>query len=587
VTTRKYRRALVAVVTCVGVVAGACAGDDDSASDTTLARTDANATTSAGSGAPATTTGGEGDATTSSAAEQPPEEQPTPGGKLTMGVEADTAQPWTPANMACASSCYQVIRSVYDSLTHFNVEGDVEPYLAESVEPNADYTVWSITARSGVKFHDGTPLDGAALADNLQRHQKSILTGIVLADVLPDGIAVSPEDPMTVVITLRRPWVDFPVYLTSQIGLVASPTWLATVDADPTKATQPVGTGPFVFASYTPGESFRATKNPEYWNQPYPYLDEVEFRIVVDGLTRQRALEAGDVDIMQTSTGSSIADFRDNADEFPMLEYNPYGESSFTMINTDSENPALSDRRVRCALANAQDIPALIEVVQDGVNAISNGPFAEDTPGYLADTGYPTEQNMELAQQLIAEYKAEYPGSISITLSTTPDQQNQTIAQAQAEWFREAGIDDVQISTYEQGVYILQAIFGDFELFQWRGGGAHVLDSNYIWWHSTYALPRGELALNFSRIKDPVLDEALDANRGETDPDARRANAETVSRQFGQECYNLWSWRTQWALPHRPEVKGLDDLRLPSGSTAAVGVPVNGTFSVASAWLQH
>ena len=55
------------------------------------------------------------------------------------------------------------VRSVFDPLTLLNTDGKVEPYLAKSVTPNADYTVWTIKARSGVTFHDGTPFDGAEI----------------------------------------------------------------------------------------------------------------------------------------------------------------------------------------------------------------------------------------------------------------------------------------------------------------------------------------------------------------------------------------------------------------------------------------
>jgi peptide/nickel transport system substrate-binding protein len=193
---------------------------------------------------------------------------------------------------------------------------------------------------------------------------------------------------------------------------------------------------------------------------------------------------------------------------------------------------------------------------------------------------------MELAQQLIAEYKAEHPEPITIALSTTPDQQNQTIAQAQAEWFKEAGIDDVQISTIQQGEYILFALRGDFNVFQWRNHGGIYLDQQYIWWHSSTAQPiDGQtLGLNFGRIKDPVIDEALDANRGETDPAKKKEYAETIARQFATECYDLWRWYTQWGLPHVPEVKGLDAFVLPSGTPGALGAGIAGTFNVGGVW---
>ncbi len=217
-------------------------------------------------------------------------------------------------------SCYQTLQSVLDPLVAVNADGKPTPYLAESIEPNADYTVWTIKARSGITFHDGTPFDGAAIADNIIRQTKSFLTAKAVSDIAtnPDG---SPQivvtDPMTVTITMKRSWVIFPIYLAGQLGYIGSPTWLKAADADPTLEPKPVGTGPFIFKDYKPGESFTATKNPDYWNKPYPYIDEYETRVIPDALTRAAALEAGDVDIIHTTNGDSIKKFRDDGRPVP------------------------------------------------------------------------------------------------------------------------------------------------------------------------------------------------------------------------------------------------------------------------------
>ncbi len=127
-----------------GVLAAAC-GSDDSGSSA--------GTTASGGGAATTASGGA--ATTAAAAETP-----VAGGKLVVGIEADTGSPWEPSKMLCATSCYVTIGSVYDTLTSVTEDGKFVPYLADSVTPNADYTVWTFHARDGVKFHDGTPFDG-------------------------------------------------------------------------------------------------------------------------------------------------------------------------------------------------------------------------------------------------------------------------------------------------------------------------------------------------------------------------------------------------------------------------------------------
>ena len=244
------------------------------------------------------------------------------------------------------------IGSVYDTLTSVTEDGKVVPYLADTVTPNADYTVWTFHARDGVKFHDGTPFDGAAMVDNMKRQYRVVphrQGASATSRRTPTARRRSSlTDPMTMTITMKRPWVVFPLYLAAQPGMIASPTWLAAADKDPTLESKPVGTGPFVFKDYKPGESFTATKNPDYWNKPYPYLDEFETRVIPDALTRASALEAGDVDLIQTTNGDTIKKFRGEADKFPMLEETDYGETGYTLLNVG--DPTLAARRPAGAL---------------------------------------------------------------------------------------------------------------------------------------------------------------------------------------------------------------------------------------------
>ena len=365
--------------------------------------------------------------------------------------------------------------------------------------------------------------------------------------------------------------------------MIASPTWLAAADKDPTLESKPVGTGPFVFKDYKPGESFTATKNPDYWNKPYPYLDEFETRVIPDALTRASALEAGDVDLIQTTNGDTIKKFRGEADKFPMLEETDYGETGYTLLNVGDPTSPLADQRVRCAMAYATDNQAIIDKVDAGVSTLANGPFSPAQVGHLDDSGFPLKQDMAKAQELVASYKADHPGPLKISLSTTQDATNLIIAQAQQEFFKQAGFDDVQITQIEQAKYILTALQGTFQAFQWRNHGGYDLDSQYIWWTADNALPPPQLALNFGRIKDPVIDKALADNRGATDPAQKKADAETVNKQFGTQCYNLWgSWEV-WGLPHAPNVMDVGVFVNPDGSKQSPGT--GGTFNQRSVWI--
>ncbi len=559
-----------AIAVSFGLLAAACGGDDGGSS-------------SGGGGGD--TTAAPSETTAPTPATQPPAdtETPVPGGKLVMGVEADTSSPWTPSAMVCAISCHMVARTVYDTLMIPGSDNLPQPYLAESVTPNADFTEWRITARSGVKFHDGTDFDGAAIVDNITRHQSALLTGTALLDLA--SIEVDPADPMTAIATTKKPWATFPWFLTGQVGYMASPTWLAAADADPTLQSQPVGTGPFVYADYKPNEYYRGTKNPEYWNAPYPYLDEIEFIPIVDGLKRRDALKAGDVDVIHTGNGEVITEFRGSSD-VSTIEITKNGETAYSLMHVTKEGSPLTDRRVRCALANATDNATVNEVVSFGVNQLANGPFSPGQVGYLEDTGYPLVQDMAKAQELIAEYKAENPGELKIALATTTDATNLVIANFQKDWFEEAGIDEVTIDQIDQANFIVTALLGNFEIFQWRNHGGVDLDQQYFWWHSSSALDVGTLSLNFGRIRDAQLDALLEENRASTDPVRKQEIAEEVNRLFATECYNLWGSYQVWMIAHKPEFKGFAaaNLILPDGMEALEGAGITGTFYPATVW---
>ncbi len=237
-------------------------------------------------------------------------------------------------------------------------------------------------------------------------------------------------------------------------------------------------------------------------------------------------------------------------------------------------------------MANATDEQALIDKVGAGVTQLASGPFSPTQVGHLDETGYPLKQDMAKAQELVASYKADHPGPLNISLTTTQDATNLVIAQAQQQFFTEAGFDNVQISQIEQSKFIVAALQGDFQAFQWRNHGGLDLDGQYVWWHSSNALPPGQLALNFGRIKDPVIDQALDANRGETDPAKKKELAETVNKRFGEQCYDLWGDYALWGLAHTSDVQGIEDFVLPSGDKACLCNGIAGVFNVQSVWIR-
>jgi len=567
-TRRRRGRLFAALLISISATAAACGGDDDSGRTTETTEKPDNT----------------GPETTAAPPTTAAEEQPVPGGKVIMALEADTSSPWRPSEMVCALSCYQTIRNIFDTLVMPNEDGSWSPYLAESLTPNDDFTVWKITARSGVTFHDGTPFDGAALVENLTRAKNGFVTGAILRAV--KTVELDPSDPMTAIVTVEKPWAAFPFSLMGQAGFQASPTWLKATDTDDTLKSKPVGTGPFVYDNYVPGEVFSMKKNADYWNAPYPYLDAIEFRPIQDGLSRRDALVSGTVDMLHSAAGQVISDAR-NDTENKLTEISNNGEVSFSLLHVSQEGSPLNDQRIRCALAYATDEQALIDAVGAGVAKRANGPFSPTQVGYLEDSGYPAEPDMAKAKELIAAYKADNPGKLTISLATTQDQINLVTAQQQQQWWEEAGFDEVTIDQIDQAQYIVTALLGNFQVFQFRNHGGFDLDQQYRWWHSSEAKAVGDLALNFGRIKDTTLDALLEENRASDDPARKKEIAEEVNRLFGEQCYNLWGSNTIWGIMTKPSVHGPTVFELPDGKNSAFGSGISGEFYMMNVWVDQ
>lgn len=566
--TRAVRSAwlrLVALFAVLGLIAGACSSDS-------------------GGGERARGTGGsEARAGTSECTFS----DDAHGGKIVYGVEADTGSAWTPQNAQMAISGHVIAKAVFDTLTLVGADGEAVPNLFTRWEANDDYTEWTFTVRDGVTFHDGTALDGEAVADNLRRHQASFLTGLAVRDF--DTVTA---DGQTVTITLLRPFAQLPLIFSGQLGYVASPAWLAEVDEDSAKALQPVGTGAFRFKSYTPGNgnSFVAECNPDYWREGMPQLDEVEFRVLADIQSRANALISGEIDVMHTANADEIAKFRERTDQFALTEITDVRETVYILLNNapevslaagdDPEPNPLADVRVRRALAHATDNETLIEARGAGIVPEANGPFPPGNLGHLDDTGYP-EYDPDAARALVDEWEAEN-GDLEVAYATTSDPFNRVTAGLLKEMWEQVGIS-TRIDTVEQAQFITQALTGQFQAFGWRNHGRPDPVQEDIWWSSETATPSPGIALNFGRIADDVVDENQTILRESDDPAERKAAAEALNRRMGEQAFNIWNTWTIWAVVADPAVVN------PAGSTytgpEGDELTVYGNGQVASHWV--
>ncbi len=233
------------------------------------------------------------------------------GGTVTIGLESEATglRPWEDS---CSSPCYNIMRSIYDPLMDQTAEGVYAPFLAESLEANDDFTVWTMTLRPDVTFHNGTPLTAQTIVDMFLLQQAGAAgSSVISAAQLLSVVAI---DDLTVEYTLGAPFVAFPGSLASApIGFPFDP---AAAAADPAAySTNPIGTGPFVMANRDIDNETVVERNPDYWyvdtdGNQLPFLDSVSFRPIPDEGTRLDALLSGTVNAAQSLRQGTIRDAR-------------------------------------------------------------------------------------------------------------------------------------------------------------------------------------------------------------------------------------------------------------------------------------
>ena len=520
-----------------------------------------------------------GSVTTSAPAE---DIAPVPGGSLIIAGEAEVSNPWTPGAIQCDSYCQMRARAFYDPIAVVGEDKEVHPWLAESITANSDSSVFTIKVRAGISFTDGTPVDADAIIYNLNATSSGLLIKPATKDLArnEDGtLVIEKIDDMSFTLATGKggdaasplPWPTFPYLLTTQLGLVASPKWLDAVKAGTAKPDQPIGSGPFTFVSYAPGDKMVVKKNPNYWMKDkdgvqLPYLDQIEFRVITDSKVRQSALESGEVDLIATSDTNAIKPLSENS-SFVWTRQEEFGEVAYLLINLSKKGP-LQDRNVRCALGMAVDKVALIAATGSGFNEPAGGMMSPGQEGYLEDNGGPT-YDVEAGKKLIADYEATN-GDVKVIYSTTTSASNLLLAQFLQTAWTAIGVD-TEVVQIEQSKLISNAIMGseEFEAFGWRNHAGIFVDQQNFWWNGNGANPPGQLALNFGRLNDPVINDLLAKARSEADPEVRRGYAEDINRQFGKECWTLPNSYTKWAVFSKPEVKGIGNTPTPDGTSTA------------------
>ncbi len=490
---------------------------------------------------------------------------PVPGGEVTWGLTNDGTGFDTTG--AVAPGSIRIITALTDPLVAGTPGGGWAPNLAESLTPNEDFTVWTITLRPGVRFHDGEPVDAEALVANLEAFRTGPVSGFAFTAV-DEVVAV---DELAAEVRMNTPWGAFPFILINQAGWLVSPSTLGTNDDF-------VSTGPFMLESWTPGDGARVVRNPDYWREGLPYLDAINFKFIPEQPVKRQALEAGDIDGYISPGDQDILDFLD--DDGVDVWIGEASANEYAYILNTAVAPT-NDIRVRRGLAHAIDRDLVIDTFRSGLTEKAS---SSQTPGSLFhhETDYP-DYDPELAAELIAEYEAEVePVQFSVKLEPNPAVRE--VVDLVASFWEDAGAE-VEIEEIGGGQSALTAISDDFQVFSWFQFSSIDPDGDYPFFHSD----GGSNILNWSNLVSEKIDEGLDIGRANADPETRRPGYATFQEALAEELPILWIDHLNGieAAVTRPELHGIGPRdELPDGGEA-LGM-INGSFFTwTDVWLEQ
>jgi peptide/nickel transport system substrate-binding protein len=320
-----------------------------------------------------------------------------------VGIGGGTSADSVAADIAVTNVDDIRLFALYNGLVKLSDDGThMENELAEEISSSPDARVWTVRLRPDVTFHNGKALTADDVIFTFKRimNPKSPGPG---APALAPITGMRRLDARTVRITMKFPYASFLEQLWPSFNYGIVPTGY--------NPKAPVGTGPFKFQSFTPGQRSVFTRNPHYWKPGRPYLDQLTIIDFADDTAGYNALLSNQVDIYGYANPALAAQARGAAN----LKVLVSRSSQWTPFTMRTNQAPFSDVRVRQAFRLIVDRPALIRTALSGVGQVGNDVFAQHDPSY--DTSLVRHQDIQQAKFLLKQAGRE---AMAIELVTAP-----------------------------------------------------------------------------------------------------------------------------------------------------------------------
>jgi peptide/nickel transport system substrate-binding protein len=452
----------------------------------------------------------------------------------------------------------QAAQHVFDRLVIPDENLRIHPGLAVEWE-NTDELTWIVKLREGVKFHDGTPFTAEDVVFSLERApQVPNSPAPFTANVGPIA-SMEIIDPLTVKFTTTRPTPQF-MELAGLVYIVSKKAAENAGTDDFNSGAAAIGTGPYKFVEWVPGDRLVLERNDDYWGEK-PDFERVTFRLISNAAARVAALRAGDVDLIDAVPPSDKATLE--AVDGIVLHSTPSArliylgldsarDESPWIVGADGRplNPnPLKDRRVREAMSKMIDRQLLIDRILSGAGAPAEQMVPEGIAGH-SDNLEPDTIDLDAARALLAE--AGYPDGFGITIHSSNDRfpGDGDIAQALGQLFARGGLQVNGVVTQPYNVYAGAAGKQEFSAFIFSFGTTTPSSApgmtNVL---MTYDEDAGTGSFNRMRYSNPDYDAKMREALAEFD-ESRRAEllAEAADIAFGDYAILPLYWpEVTWA----------------------------------------
>ena len=452
-----------------------------------------------------------------------------------------------------------VFNGLCDKLVDIDAKLNIVPQLASSYSW-VDSTTLEFKLRQGVKFHDGTELDAAAVKATMDRHLT--MSGSTRRGEISGLDQVVEVDRHTVRLVLKAPNAPFLAQLTDRAGMIVSPKAAAALGADFGKA--PVCAGPFKFTERVPQDRIVLDRFADYWDAANIHLNRIVYQPITDGSVRQANLRAGALDMGMGFLPNDAEDMRQDP-RVKIVVIDGLGYQSLTINHTNGtrpRTPLMSDARVRKAFELAIDRTALVQVVYNGLYTTIAQAVPPNSP-FHDPAVPPPARDVARARALLAEAGVKTPLTIELMLANSPDQrQSGEVIQSMA---AEAGFD-VKLRSTEFVTALRASDAGDFEVFLIGWSGRADADANM--WN----MIRTGGPLNSSGYSNKDVDSWLEQARAVTDIAGRRALYGKIAAQVHADLPLMYLYSAKPIMAMSTKVSGF--VPVPDGLIRLRGMKV-------------